>query len=117
MSRRRGKTEAEILAALEFIDEDDDDLPPLEADQLEEEDEEDDDREETEEVVYHDVLVQIEVCFFFFSVTCPLTCVRMVPALDPRQEVNYNVDQVPANVFYDVDSLDIRRRTSFAFPL
>jgi hypothetical protein len=64
MFRRRGKTVAEIQAELDkdYIDSDDDDLPPVEIDQLEEEEEEEDDREETEEIVYHDV----EVCTLLF---------------------------------------------------
>jgi hypothetical protein len=66
MFRRRGKTEAQILAELDFIDEDDDDLPPIQADQLEEEEDEEDDREEIEEIVRHEVLVQIEVCTLLF---------------------------------------------------
>ena len=63
MFRNRGKTEEEIrteLERLEFIDDDDDGLPPVDIDQEEEDDE--DDREETETTIYHDVQVQVEVC-------------------------------------------------------
>jgi len=69
-NRRRGKTEEEIQAELarldlEFIDSDDDDLPPVEIDQAEESEDDEDDREETEETILQEVLVQVGVNMFF----------------------------------------------------
>ena len=70
MYRRRGKTEEEIEAELErldteFIDSDDDDLPPVEIDQAEESEDDQDDRVETEETTFRDVLVIVEVFIVF----------------------------------------------------